>query len=61
MARRTVERPLPELASIAGASRARIELGIPISSLHDNETLFLPASELFDWEKTDPSYALPRD
>jgi hypothetical protein len=61
MARRTVERPLPELASIAGALRARIELGIPISSLHDNETLFLPASELFDWEKTDPSYALPRD
>lgn len=55
-ARIALERPFPELAKQAGAIERR---PVDVAQYTDNETLFLRTSELFDRDKTDPSYLLP--
>jgi len=62
-AREAVDRPLGRIGEAFGVSAARIRAGDAWrwEDLEDNETLHLHASELFDPEKTDRSYLLPRD
>ena len=57
-ARIALERPFPELAKQAGAIERR---PVDVAQYTDNETLFLRTSELFDRDRTDPSYLLPVD
>jgi hypothetical protein len=59
-ARAAAELPFSRLAVDFNATDASIRAGEPIEDLDDNETLHLRASDLFDPEKTDPSYLSPR-
>jgi hypothetical protein len=60
-ARAAAELPFSRLAVDFNATDASIRAGEPIEDLDDNETLHLRASDLFDPEKTDPSYLSPRE
>ena len=55
-ARAAVEQPLDDLARGVGIIKPR---GRDIARYTDDETLYLRTSELFDRDKTDPSYLLP--
>ena len=55
-ARAAVEQPLGDLARGVGIIKPR---GRDITRYTDDETLYLRTSELFDRDKTDPSYLLP--
>lgn len=55
-ARAAVEQPLDDLARGVGIIKPR---GRDITRYTDDETLYLRTSELFDRDKTDPSYLLP--
>lgn len=55
-ARAAVEQPLGDLARGVGIIKPR---GRDIARYTDDETLYLRTSELFDRDKTDPSYLLP--